>query len=76
MYGKTELCEKIHEIYPEIGECDKDLNVAWDSEKNIWEVNFKRDGHRIKHNLEDEDASPCMEGNQCIGIGMEFEQFP
>jgi hypothetical protein len=75
MYGKTELCDKIHEIYPEIGECDKDLNVAWDNEKNVWEVSFIRNGHRIRHYLENEDASPCMEGNQCIGLGIEFGQF-
>ena len=40
MYDKIQLCDKIHEIYPEIGNCDKDLKVAWDSEKNVWEVNF------------------------------------
>ena len=75
MYGKTELCDKIHEIYPEIGECDKDLNVAWDSEKNVWEVNFKKDGQRIKHYLEDEDAARCMGDKQCIGLGIEFGQL-
>ena len=43
MYDKTELCNKIHEIYPEIGNCDKDLKVAWDSERNVWEVNFEKE---------------------------------
>jgi hypothetical protein len=75
MYGKTELCNKIHEIYPEIGECDKNLNVSWDSVKNVWEVSFKKNGHRIRHHLEDEDAAPCMEGKHCIGLGIEFGQF-
>jgi hypothetical protein len=75
MYGKTELCNKIHEMYPEIGECDKDLNVAWDSERNAWEVNFIKNGNRIRHYLEDEDAAPCMEGKQCFGLGIEFGQF-
>jgi hypothetical protein len=40
-----------------------------------WEVNFKKDGHRITHYLEDEDAAPCLEGKQCIGLGLEFGQF-
>jgi hypothetical protein len=75
MYGKNELCNKIHEIYPEIGVCGKDLNITWDIEKNVWEVHFKKDEHRIKHYLEDEDASACMEGDQCIGLGIEFGQF-
>ncbi len=75
MYGKTALCNKINEIYPEIGECDKDLKVVWDSERSVWEVNFKKDGHRIKHYLENEDAAACMEGKQCIGLSIEFGQF-
>ena len=75
MFGKAELCNKIHEIYPEIGECDKDLNVAWDNKQNVWEVSFKKNGHRIRHYLEDKDATACMEGKQCIGLGIEFGQF-
>jgi hypothetical protein len=69
MYDKIALCNKINEIYPEIGECDKDLNVVWDSERNVWEVNFKKDGHRIKHYLEDEDAALCLTLNK-ISIKM------
>jgi hypothetical protein len=43
MYNKTELCNKIQEIYPEIGKCDKDLRVAWDSQRDVWEVSFEKD---------------------------------
>jgi len=32
-------------------------------------------GHRIRHYLEDEDATPSIEGNQCIGLGIERGQF-
>ena len=42
MYDTIQLFDKIHEIYPEIGNYDKDFKVAWDSEKNVWEVNFER----------------------------------
>jgi hypothetical protein len=75
MYDKTELCNKIHEIYPEIGDCAIDLNVEWDREKNVWQVNFEKDGHRMMHYLEDVDAAQCMQGKQCIGLGIEFGQF-
>jgi hypothetical protein len=36
MRGRLKMAkveDKTHEIYPEIGECDKDLNVAWDCKK-------------------------------------------
>lgn len=42
MYDKAELCNKIHEIYPQIGECDIDLKVAWDKDRNAWAVDFKK----------------------------------
>ncbi len=75
MYSKTELCNKIREIYPEMGKCNKDLKVDWDADRNVWKVNFIADGHRIVHYLEDEDAAPCMAGKQCVGLGIEFGQF-
>ena len=75
MHDKSKLCNKIHEIYPEIGECDNDLKVAWDNERDVWVVDFKKDGYPVKHYLEKEDATPCMEGKQCIGLGIEFGQF-
>jgi len=75
MYEKTALCNKINEIYPETGECDRDLKVVWDSERNVWEVKFKKDGHRIKHYLENEDAASCLEDKQRIGLGIEFGQI-
>ena len=75
MVSKEALCEKIHEIYPQIGECDIDLNVNWDKERKAWAVDFKKGVHRIKHYLEDEDAAVCLDGKQCVSLGMEFGQF-
>ena len=75
MYDKAALCNKIHEIYPDMGDCGQDLKVTWDDAMKVWEINFERDGNHIKHYLEDEDAAPCVEGKQCIGLGIEFGQF-
>ena len=75
MYSKADLCNKIHELYPQIGECDIDLKVEWDGERNAWAVDFKKGVHRIKHYLEDEDATDCLEGKQCFSLGLEFGQF-
>ena len=75
MISKEALCQKIHDLYPQIGECDVDLNVNWDEERNVWAVDFKKGVHRIKHYLENEDAAACMDGKQCISLGLEFGQF-
>ena len=75
MVSKESLCKKIHDLYPQIGECDIDLIVNWDPERNAWAVDFKKGVHRIKHYLENEDAAACMDGNQCLSLGLEFGQF-
>ncbi len=75
MFDKAELCNKIHEIYPQLGECDIDLKVAWDEDRNAWAVDFKKGVHRIRHYLEDKDAGQCMDRKQCVSLGIEFGQF-
>ncbi len=75
MIAKKALCNKIHEIYPEIGACGRDLKVTWDDERNVWAIDFKKDGLRMKHYLENEDAAPCLEGRQCVSLGIELGQF-
>jgi len=58
MYDKNELCEKIKTLYPDIGECNIDLNVDYDEE-----------------HFPDNDVDSCMEGKQCISLGLEVAQF-
>ena len=75
MVNETELCEKISEIYTEIGKCDHNLAVVWDEPNQAWAVDFKLKGQPIRHYLEDEDADACVIGRQCVGMGIEFGQF-
>jgi len=62
MYDKTDICNKINDLYPEMGTCGLDLRVHWHDERKVWAVDFKKDGNEIRHYLEDKDASPCLEG--------------
>jgi hypothetical protein len=75
MVNQAELCKKISEIYPELGTCDQDLAVAWDETNKAWAVDFEMKGEKVRHYLEDSDASACMLGRQCVGVGIEFGQF-
>jgi hypothetical protein len=64
MYDKKELCEKIREIYPDIGECGIDVDVEYDEAKKAWIVDLKKDQHELKTHLEPEDAAVCwLENN-------------
>lgn len=75
MYSKEELCNKITKMYPEIGECGIDITVNYDQEKKVWIVVLKRDHHELKHHLEIPDADACMDGEQCISLGLEISQL-
>lgn len=75
MYDKDEICQKIKDIYPDIGECGIDVTVDYDKEKNAWIVDLKKDQHELKTHLEPEDAETCMQGKQCIGLGMQIAQL-
>lgn len=75
MYNELELCEKIIEMYPEIGECGIDVDVEHDEQKKTWIVSLKKEEHGLKHFLEYPDANNCMEGKQCVSLGLEITQL-
>lgn len=75
MIDKIELCHKIQEIYPDIGECDIDVAVSFDNTNDRWVVNLKKDHHHLKTFLEEGDAELCLMGKQCLGLGIEIGQL-
>ncbi|MGD9331856.1 MAG: hypothetical protein PVJ53_11115 [Desulfobacterales bacterium] len=75
MIDKAQLCAKIQELYPDIGECGIDIDVAYDEEKKAWIVDLKKDQFELKTYLEDGDADKCMIGQQCVGLGIEIAQL-
>jgi hypothetical protein len=75
MIDKTMLCEKIRKIYPDIGECGIDLDVAYDDRRQRWAVDLKKDNRHLKTYLEKDDAEKCLIGKQCIGLSVEIAQL-
>lgn len=75
MYNKQELCDKIREIYSDVGECGIDVTVDYDNEKKAWVVDLKKGAHQLKTYLEAEDADTCMLGQKCIGLGIQIAQL-
>jgi hypothetical protein len=75
MVDKKELCEKITQLYPDIGECGIDIDVDYDEEQKAWVVDLKKDHHQLKTFLEDKDADLCMDGKQCVSLGIEIAQL-
>lgn len=75
MIDKSALCEKIRELYPDIGECGLDLRAEYDDSQKAWVVHLKKDRHELKTFLGDDDAEKCMLGEKCIGLGIEIAQL-
>jgi len=73
--NKDELCHKIQELYPDIGECGIEVDVNYDDDQNRWVVDLTKDQHHLKTFLEEGDAETCMEGRQCVSLGIEIAQL-
>jgi hypothetical protein len=75
MYSSDEICEKITTMYPEIGECGAELNVRYDEQNKAWLVHMKKDNHELNHYLELNDATECLDGTQCVSLGLDMAQM-
>ncbi|MFZ5760070.1 MAG: hypothetical protein ACOY32_10650 [Thermodesulfobacteriota bacterium] len=75
MYDKQELCEKIREVFPEIGVCGIDLDVRFDPTNQAWVVDLHKDDHHLQTFLEIPEAETCMKGRQCVSLGLQIAQL-
>jgi hypothetical protein len=75
MTQAVELCNKIREIYPEIGDCGADVDVFFDEEAKAWVVKLNRGGKSLRTLLEPADINACIEGKQCLSIGAQLSQL-
>jgi len=75
MHDKKELCDSIRSLYPEIGECGVEVKVDFDEAKGAWVVDLRKENHELKTFLEPPDADACMEGKQCVSLGVQIAQL-
>lgn len=75
MYDEKQLCDKIVNLYPEIGMCGVDIHVTKDHREKTWVVHLKKESHRLNHFLTILDADKCMNGTQCVALGLEIAQL-
>ncbi|MBU4117558.1 MAG: filamentous hemagglutinin N-terminal domain-containing protein, partial [Proteobacteria bacterium] len=75
MHTKEELCEKIKKVFPEIGACGINLMVDYDKQNKVWVVDLKKDNHERKTFLDESEAQQCMDGKQCVSLGLQIGQL-
>jgi len=75
MYQNKEICGKIASLFPEFGTCGDNIHVAFNNQVKSWEVEFTRNGKKLKTYLEKSDLDSCMDKGVCIGLGIEVFQL-
>lgn len=75
MLTNEQVCSQIRELYPDFGDCNDTLTVAWDRANDAWAVDFEMEGRKIRHYLDLKDAEACVLNQKCVGMGIEFGQF-
>lgn len=75
MFDKNALCEKIRDVFPDIGKCGADLKLNFDNEKDCWVVDLTKGSHHLQTHLEPEEASVCMAGRQCVQLAIQIGQL-
>ena len=70
-----EVAAKLKEIYSEINDHGLELSTEFNHEKNAWVIGLKKGEHELTTHLEKEDADKCLEGIQCVYLGVQIGQF-
>ena len=73
--NQKDLCDKIQTTYPDIGYCGIDIETSWDEDTGSWIVYLERDGKKLTTHLETDDAENCMEGKECVHLGLQVAQL-
>ena len=75
MIDNAKICDKVREIYPDIGECGIDLDVDYNEAQKAHVIYLKKGQKTVKHFLTDQDIEDCMQGKQCVALGVEIAQL-
>ncbi len=65
----------IREMYPEIVKHGLLLSLSFDTDTDAWIVKLSKGKHELTTHLEKKDAEGCLDGIQCIYLGIQVGQF-
>jgi hypothetical protein len=69
------LDAKLREMYPEIAKHKLNLSLNFDGKKDAWIVKLVKGAHELTTHLEKKDAEACVDGIQCVYLGVQIGQF-
>ncbi len=74
-YTNFTLKDKIAEMFPEVEKHGIAISLDWNEEKNAYIVKFKKGKHELTTYIEKKDADECMEGIECVRLGVQLGEF-
>ncbi len=75
MYNKDQVCQKIRNIFPDVGSCGEDIKVEYSVPDHMWVVDLKSGKKHLKTFVPEEDVNRCLDGKQCVGLAFEVSQL-
>jgi len=70
-----EMKAKIHEMYPKIDEHEVASTVTFDEAKKTYVLELKKGPHHLATYIDEADADKCLEGVECVHLGVQIAQF-
>ena len=70
-----EMKAKIHQMYPKIDKHGVASTVTYDKAKKTYVLELKKGPHHLATYIDKADADKCMEGVECIHLGVQIGQF-
>ena len=74
-HSLDEMKAKIHEMYPKIDKHGVAATVTFDKAKKAYVLELKKGPHHLATFIDQADANKCMEGVECIHLGVQIGQF-
>jgi trehalose utilization protein len=65
----------IRGMYPEIIKHSLSFSLNFDTDTDSWIVTLSKGKHKLTTHLEKKDAEACLDGIQCIYLGVQIGQF-
>jgi hypothetical protein len=74
-YTMEKLKAKVKEMFPDIEKYSMDCELTFDEGKNAYIIKLTKGQHVLNTHLDKPDADACMEGKECVHLGIQMAQF-
>ncbi len=74
-YEMDALKAKVREMHPDIDKYQMDCDLTFDEGKNAYIIKLTKGEHVLTTYLDKPDADACMEGKECVHLGVHVAEF-